>query len=186
MQKFILTAFTLFCFCCNPAVANDFNRYSNDAQIISALSTLQSIKANDVFERLNDNSVKICFYDLSQIDFAYSEHYAVSSVDEDGNNYILINQQFRNAPKEAIACLIAHESVHVLPKSTLNEEVEATTTEAQTWLKLKNKKAYNSKNDLVLRENQLLALYQNSRNGKDLIREDILNNTFYQHQLAMK
>ena len=39
--------------------------------------------------------------------------------------YLLI-QLIKNAPIEQIACLIAHESCHVLRKATLEEETTAT------------------------------------------------------------
>ncbi|MCQ2789902.1 MAG: hypothetical protein MJ229_05950, partial [bacterium] len=85
-------------------------------------------------------------------------------------------------PKEALACLIAHESVHQLPQATYEEEVRATTTEARTWQLLKNKVGANYQNDiLVKRLNNLVAMQEG---GRDLIAKAISNNAFYQTQLA--
>lgn len=169
-----------------PAQATNMNKYSDNGKIESALNILESINANDVFNRLDNGSIKIMFYDLSLIDYSYAKHYAVSSTDENGNNYILINERYQNAPAEAIASLIAHESVHVLPQATMDEEVQATTTEARTWLRLKDRVSsdYNS-NELVKRENNLGIMYQASTGSSNLIKASIASNSFYQQQLAM-
>jgi hypothetical protein len=186
MKKVLLTIIALFVLCANQAQGANLNKYSNDNNVISALNVLENIGANDVFERLDKSSTRIIFYDLTLMSFSYAKDYAVSSTDENGNNYILINEKFRNSPKEAIACLIAHESVHVLPHATLDEEVRATTTEALTWLQVRRMASQNLNDDLIKRENKLAMLYQSSTSNDNLIKDSILNNSFYQQQLAMK
>lgn len=168
----------------NQVQALELNNYSDDAKIISALQVLENIGSGDVFKRLDESATKIMFYDLTLMSFSYAKHYAVSTTDENGNNYILINESFRNSPTQAIACLIAHESVHQLPHATLAEEVKATTIEAQTWIKLGN--PINSDDNLVKRENKLALMYKSSTSRDNLIQASIENNTFYQKQLAMK
>src|SRR5574344_1389471 len=158
MNRVLFCVLVIFMFLALPVNAASMNKYSENSKIVSALNVLQSINANDVFTRLDKGSVKIMFYDLSLIDYSYAKHYAVSSTDNNGNNYILINERYQGAPKEAIASLIAHESVHVLPQATMDEEVRATTTEAQTWLKLRDN-ASNSNSELVKRENNLATMY---------------------------
>jgi hypothetical protein len=169
----------------NKVQAVDFNKYSDDAKVIDALSVLQNIGSDDVFDRLDKSSTRIIFYDLSLMSFSYAKHYAVSSTDESGNNYILINEKFRNSPKEAIACLIAHESVHQLSQANLNEEVRATTVEAQTWLRVEAGANANTNDDLVNRENKLAKMYKMSTANQNLIKDSIANNSFYQQQLAL-
>lgn len=186
MKKVLLVVMALFLLCANKALASNFSKYSDDSKVISALNVLENVGESDVFSRLDKSSTKIIFYDLSLMSFSYAKHYAVSSTDENGNNYILINERFRNAPKEAIACLIAHESVHVLPQATLAEEVSATTKEAQTWLKVRSAVGVTSTDDLVKRENKLALLYESSTPSENLIKNSIANNSFYQQQLAMK
>lgn len=185
MKKILLVIMALFLLCANKAIASNYNKYSDDSKITSALGILESTGSNDVFTRLDKSSTKIMFYDLTLISFSYAKHYAVSSTDENGNNYILINERYKSAPTEAIACLIAHESVHILPQATLNEEVSATTTEAQTWIKLRSRVSNNSSDELVKRENKLATMYQESTPSENLIKESIANNGFYQQQLAM-
>src|SRR5574344_2392585 len=160
MKKVVFTIFVMFLLLATPVSAASMNKYSDNSKIISALEVLQTINENDVFTRLDRGSIKIMFYDLSLIDFSYAKHYAVSSTDENGNNFILINERYQGAPKEAIASLIAHESVHVLPVATMQEEIQATTVEARTWLMLRaNVSSSTSTNELVLRENRLVSRY---------------------------
>jgi hypothetical protein len=184
MKKVFIMIAVLYVFVASPAQASNMNKYTDNAKIASALTALANINENDVFNRLDKGSVKIMFYDLSLIDYSYAKHFAVSSTDENGNNYILINERYQGAPKEAIASLIAHESVHVLPQATMDEEVRATTTEAQTWLKLRDN-ASNSNSELVKRENNLAMMYMASSRDNNLIKSAISGNNFYQRQLAM-
>lgn len=166
----------------NTTFAYDINKMSDNAKIISALKVLESNNQTDVLARISKHKIKIMFYDLSLISYTYSKHYAVASTDEYGDNYILINSNLSSSPKEALACLIAHESVHELAKATYEEEVRATTTEAKTWLLLKDKISGNYENDiLVKRLNNLVAMHETDNN---LISKAISNNAFYQKQLA--
>lgn len=187
MKKVLFLIIALFVLCTSQAIAsNGLYKYSNDDKIISALEVLQNYGIKDVFSRLDEHSVKIIFYDLSLIDFSYAKHYAISSTNENGENYILINNKYEYSPKEAVACLIAHESVHELSRATLDEEVKATKKEALTWIKLRNSAGAIKSDDLVERENNLASLYLASSPGLDLIRKKIAGNSFYQQQLAMK
>lgn len=186
MKKVLLVVMALFVLSINKVQASDFYKYSDDSKINAALEVLQNIGSNDVFSRLDKSETKIIFYDLSLMSYSYAKDYAISSTDESGNNYILINEKFKSAPKEAIACLIAHESIHTLAHPTLDEEVRATTTEAITWIKVRNQAAMSdSNNALVTRENKLANLYKSSAPGENLIKNLIANNSFYQQQLAM-
>ena len=186
MKKAVLAIMVLFVLSFNQVQASNYNKISDDSKVIAALGVLESVNAQDVITRLEKSATKVIFYDLSLMDYSYAKHYAVSSTDENGNNYILINERFRNSSKEAIACLIAHESVHQLSQATLDEEVRATTTEAQTWLKVRNSSTSTVTNDLTNRLNKLAMMYQTSTPNKNLIEDSIANNSFYQQQLAMK
>jgi hypothetical protein len=179
MKKLILLAVLL---CLNLQV--QANEYTDDVRIISALEVLQEAGATDVFERLDESDAKIIFYDLSLMSYSYAKDYAITSTDEYGDNYILINERYRNAPKEAIACLIAHESVHMLPKADFNEEVRAFKKEAETWdniswrcLNLTNLDENTSR--LIKRLNSLKKIYKID----GAIEETIRDNSFYNNRL---
>lgn len=184
MKKLLLVIIALFLLCSNPVTAANLNKYSNDAKVVSALRVLENVGSQDVITRLEKSSTTVMFYDLSLIDFSYAKHYAAASTDENGNNVILINERFKSAPVEAIACLIAHESVHMLPQATLDEETQATLTEVKTWLKLRNT-VTSFDNELVKRQQKLANVYESSVSGENSIKELIASNSFYQKQLAM-
>lgn len=181
MKKIFTVIILMLFLSVNATYAYDIKEMSDNTKLLSALKILEENKQTDVLERLNKHKIKIIFYDLSLISYAYSKHYALASTDEYGDNYILINSNLSTSPKEALACLIAHESVHELDHATYEEEVKATTTEAQTWLILKDKVSSKYENDiLVKRLNNLLTMHEN---GNNLIAKAISNNTFYQKQL---
>ena len=151
---------------------------------MSALKVLNDNNQTAVLTRIDKSKTKIMFYDLTLLSFSYAKHYAVASVDEYGDNYILINSNLKNSPKEALACLIAHESVHQLENATFEEEVLATTTEARTWMILKDKVSTQYSNDrLVKRLNNLVSM---EAQDKNLIAKSISENSFYKESLALK
>lgn len=180
MRKVLVVLMFIMFLGVNQAQAANVSKYSDDYKVQAALTVLENIGSNDVFTRLDKNQVKIMFYDLTMIDYSYANHYAVASTDENGENFILINSKFQNSPKEAIACLIAHESVHVLPQATMAEEIQATTVEAQTWLKVRAN-VTNTNDKLVQREMKLADNYEADNNR---IAQAIASNSFYQAQLA--
>lgn len=180
MRKVLVVLMFIMFLGVNQAQAANVSKYSDDYKVQAALTVLENIGSNDVFTRLDKNQVKIMFYDLTMIDYSYANHYAVASTDENGENFILINSKFQNSPKEAIACLIAHESVHVLPQATMAEEIQATTVEAQTWLKVRAN-VTDTNDKLVQREIKLADNYEADNNR---IAQAIASNSFYQAQLA--
>ncbi len=186
MKKMFLVLTALFVLSINQAFAYNLNNFSDDTKVISALKVLENTGSDDVFSRLEKSKTRIIFYDLTLISYSYAKHYAVASTDENGNNFILINEKFKSSPKEAIACLIAHESVHQLSQATLDEETLATKTEAQCWLKLKDYVNASYQDDLVNRLNKLATMYNNSNPSQDLIKISIMNNSFYKEQLALR
>lgn len=180
MRKILVVLMFIMFLGVNQAQAANVSKYSDDYKVQAALTVLENIGSNDVFTRLDKKQVKIMFYDLTMIDYSYANHYAVASTDENGENFILINSKFQNSPKEAIACLIAHESVHVLPQATMAEEIQATTVEAQTWLKVRAN-VTDTNDKLVQREMKLADNYEADNNR---IAQAIASNSFYQAQLA--
>ena len=169
-----------------PVFAGYVDNFTSDVRIKNALVMLENAGANEVFENLEENSVKIVFYDLSQIAYSYNRHFAVNSVDSFGNRYILIHSKYRNASPEELACIIAHESFHKLKVATYEEEYTATQKEAHYWglLKDKNKTYVNS--ELLTRLENLFQLKLASTEQKNLIKEKINKSTFYKRQLATR
>lgn len=183
--KNFITALFMLLLCITPAFASYIDNFSNDTEIQGALAVLQRAGAEDVFNNLQENSVKIAFYDLSHISYDYMNHFAINTVDSFGNRYILINTKFKNASPEELACLIAHESCHKLAVATLEEETFATRTEAKYWDILKDKNKTYEASALLDRLNGLSALEKASTDDIDLIQDKILNHAFYIQQLAI-
>lgn len=182
----LLSALVCLClFSSNLAFSWNVRSFSKDDNIISALRLLENIGADEVFENLQENSVKIIFYDLTMINYKYRNVHAINSVDNWGERYILINSKYRNASKEELACLIVHESFHKSAKATMREETLATQKEAYYWSILKIPGKIYSKTALNLRLDNLLALQNESTDSYDLIEQKIHNSKFYQSQLAV-
>lgn len=172
--------------CCSKVSAMNVKNFSEDLKIREALEMLNDVNATEIFNNLQENSVKIMFYDLSQINFSYSNHFAMNTTDTWGNRYILINSKFKNAPTEQIACLIAHESCHKARKATLAEETKATRTEAKYWVILRKNAVAYAESTLTNRLNGLVNLESSSTVDHDYIQDKISNSRFYQSQLAVR
>ena len=185
LRRFFIAIFVV-AMCTTQVFASIYSdSFSNDEKIRAALVMLEKVKADEVFDNLSKNSVKIAFYDLSQISYDYMTHFAINSVDSFGNRYILINTKYKNASTEEIACLIAHESCHTKAVATLEEEVHATETEAYYWQKLKDETKTYKSSKLLDRLNNLEALQNGSSKDKNLIVERIISSSFYVNQLAI-
>lgn len=182
MKRALLIIMALFVMCINQAQSIELNKVTENAKILSSLKLLEKAGAHEVFSNLEKTKSKIMFYDLSLMDFSYANHFAASTVDNYGRNYILINSRYQGSSTEAIACLIAHESMHTLPQATLAEETLATTTEAKYWSMLKPTVVVDDK--LTQRLNKLERLYIASSSGNNLITQNIAANNFYKKQLA--
>ena len=184
--KGFLITFAMVMLCSMPSFAAYVDNFSRDCDIKNALVLLERVGANEVFQNLEENAVKITFYDLSQVSYKYMNHFAINTVDSFGNRYILINSKYRKATPEEIACVIAHESFHKLKVATLEEETLATQKEAMYWAMLrKTNKAY-VPSALLSRLDRLVQLDRDSNSNNNLIRQRISNSSFYREQLAIR
>jgi len=182
MKNIFLTLFVLTALTVTQAFAYNLKDFSNDSKILSAMELLEQTGNSDVFANLKKNAVKVKFYNLS----GYGNVYATNSYDNTGRRVILINSVYQNAPAEQIACLIAHESMHVLRKATMEEETIATQKEAATWLRLKNSSVTYPQNKLTKRLDQLAQLQTASNNSStNYIQSKIASSSFYKAQFGM-
>lgn len=186
LKRVMLVLACLFVMFTNQVSAANVKYFSEDTTIREALTMLNNVGAEEIFDNLQENSVKIMFYDLSQISYEYKNHFAINSTDTWGNRYILINAKYKNAPIEQIACLIAHESFHKGDVATLEEETQATRKEAQYWIVLKKDNVVYAETSLTKRLNSLTNLENTSTVSHDCIQERISNSSFYQNQLAVR
>ena len=92
---------------------------------------------------------------------------AVTMKTQAGGLVIYINKKHQNAPKEALACLIAHESQHHTQTGTKAEEVRAWVMEVSTWnafVRQNSQVAY-SNSTLVKRLNYIDNVYTKQQGG---------------------
>lgn len=187
MKKFTLILICSFLLSvASPAFAYNMNHFTDDFKVSDALLLLEKIGATEVFDNLQENSVKIVFYDLALLSYSYRNDYAISGENNFGERYILINTKYRKCSDEEIACLIAHESCHKAKVATLAEETLATQTEAKYWIRLKQANKTYQPTDLNKRLDNLAYLYKHSDKNNNQIQTRIANSPFYRQQLALE
>lgn len=165
--------------------------YSTDQQKIN--SAIEIIKSYG-FEKniailLGDNythkPVSIIFKDLSEVNFSYSKFYAITATENNGDLFILINNNLRNSDAKALACLILHESNHCKKNvaDSVEEEAVAHTQETMLYLRILSddeELQYKTDDRLVARLNKLKKIYD------DAIKAYITSNTSYVNYLKIK
>ncbi len=182
MKNMFIALFVFVALTVTQAFAYNVKDFSSDAKILSALQLLEQSGEYDVFANMKKNAIKIKFYNLS----GYGSVYATNSYDNSGRRVILINSVYSSAPTEQIACLIAHESMHVLRKPTLEEETIATQKEAATWIRLRNNSVSYPQTKLTKRLDKLADLHMaSSADGTNYIQTKIASSSFYKSQLGI-
>ncbi len=185
MNKLVVLFSALFLMAfANVAIAADFTANTKQPVLTEALNRLEAMnnrKVLNVIQGQNSTNqpIKIMFRDLVALGYGTCE--AVTAKTADGRLVILISSNYKTAPVEAIACLIAHESVHHENSKTYDEEVRAWTTEVQTWVAFTNANPSLKTSDskLVKRLNYLSKLYKNDGNQVTTIASLIANNPAY-------
>ncbi len=168
----------------NTAIAADYSANTKQPVLTAALNKLEAMnnrKVLNVIQGQNSTGrpIKIMFRDLATLGYGTCE--AVTAKTADGGLVILISSNYKTAPVEAVACLIAHESVHHENTKTYDEEVRAWTTEVQTWVAFTrlNPSLKTSDSKLVKRLNYLSKLYVNDGNQMTTIAGIIANQPAY-------
>lgn len=182
MKNVVLALFVFIALTVTQAFAYNLRDFSSDAKILAAMQLLEQNGDYDVFANMKKNGVRVKFYNLS----GYGNVYATNSYDDFGRRVILINSVYASAPAEQIACLIAHESTHVLRKPNMQEETMATQKEAMTWIKLKNNSVTYPQTKLTKRLNNLADLQMASNaDGTNYIQSKIASSSFYKAQFGI-
>ncbi len=181
----VLLAAFVFLAVNQAAFAYRASDFSNDSKIIAAISLLEQTGETDVLRNLQRNAVRVSFDDLTSYTYNSSKTFAVSTYNTYGTRVILINSIYRNAPVEQIACLVAHESMHVKRVADLEEETIATQKEAATWTRLRVPSRVYPDTRLTRRLDQLGGMYVASSYGNNIIQNKIASNGFYRAQLGV-
>lgn len=198
MKKLAIICAILGTFCVNQTFAlnlkgnvvqneNPYKNCTQDEVVIEALETLKTTSGE--FSRkaiLGDNltskPIKIEFKDLSTINPNYAAFDALGWKQR-GKLYIYINKKHKDAPKEALAALLAHEALHQDELNSLNEETYAWTLEAAVWTQLSDENPQLSEisHPLVERENVIKKLFIKGNYTNNYIRKFVITNKGYQN-----
>lgn len=159
---------------CNQAYCNEID---------NAILKLESIHENRVLNVLNGKNCTKRKVNIYFIDNYYlpKNILAFTNINDDNTFSIYINRKLKNCVPEALACIIAHESIHVNDGKfvTKTEEVQAFMLEVEIWgkfIELKPELINVENDELVTRENRLLIL----SNTKDGIKDCVYSNSVYQ------
>ena len=168
----------------NVALAADFSANTKQPVLTAALNKLEAMNNRKVLNVIQGNNstgkpIKIMFRNMAAMGYGTCE--AVTAKTADGRLVILISSDYKTAPVEAVACLIAHESVHHENTKTYEEEVRAWTCEVQTWVAFTsvNPSLKLSDSKLVKRLNYLSKLYTRDGNQNTSIANLIANQPAY-------
>ena len=179
----LFSALILFGFS-NTAMAADFSANTKQPALVAALNKLEAMNKTQVISVIQGNNstgkpIKLMFRNMAAMGYGTCE--AVTAKTADGRLVIIISANYKDAPTEAIACLIAHESVHHENTKTYEEEVRAWTTEVQTWVAFTNVNPSLKQSDskLVKRLNYLSKLYKKDGNQNTSIATLIANQPAY-------
>ena len=185
MKKVVVLFVAFLMLSVGQAFAYRASDFSSDSKIVSAINLLEQSGDTDVLRNLKKNAVRVSFGDLSSYTYNASKTFAVSTYNKYGSRIIVINSIYRNAPVEQIACLVAHESMHIKRVADLEEETIATQKEAATWIRLKNASKTYPETKLTRRLDNLSNLYLASTSGNNLVKQKIASNGFYRAQLGI-
>lgn len=135
-------------------------------------------------KNLSGKPIKVMFKDLALLSPSYRDFDALGWKEKNGQLKIFINNKHRNAPPEALACLLCHEAIHQDRKSSITEETYGWTFEAVEWIQLKKKNPSLSDpalniHPLVLRMNKLEKMYIDGGCTDREIRKSVSGNPGY-------
>lgn len=189
----ILVIFTLFVLIVfsNKTVLSQTNIYpevTNDSKIIQALDLMDGTSAEwakkaILGDNISHKPIKILFKDLGKISQSYATFDALGWKNGDQLS-IFISKRHKNAPAEAIASTLSHESIHQDEFSSIEEETYGWCYEAVVWNEMKKKNPqlnnYNYGEDsLVDRLNTLEKMFKNSKGTDKEIRNAVSTNPGY-------
>ncbi|MBR1976829.1 hypothetical protein IKA15_00955 [bacterium] len=163
-----------------------YKKVTKDASIIQALDMLDGTagefsQSAILGNNLSEKPIIVEFANLANFDIKYANFDALGWKQKD-RLYIYINVKHQDAPKEALAALLAHEAIHQDELNSLNEETYAWTLEAVVWQQLLDENPAISKieHPLVERENIINKLFVKGNYTNEYIRKSVISNIGYQ------
>ncbi len=171
----------------SDATLRQYRQSTKDERLIRAAEALKGTLGDYsrraiLGENLTGKPIKVEFKDLSEFNPAYADFDALGWKNR-GRLNIFINKKHQNAPKEALAAVLAHEAIHQDELNSLNEETYCWTLEAAVWTQLTedNPSLENISHVLVDRENTIKRLFVKGGYTKKYIRKSVISNAGYQN-----
>ncbi|MDD3014206.1 MAG: hypothetical protein PHC34_10935 [Candidatus Gastranaerophilales bacterium] len=171
------------------AESNNYSAVTESPKFVQALNLMDGTSAEwakraILGENISHRPIKVLFKDLGKISQAYASFDALGWRGEDGQLYIFISKRHMNAPTEALASILSHESIHQDEFSSIEEETYGWCYEAVVWSQMKKKNPqlsnYNYGEDsLVDRLNTLEKMFKTSKNTDKEIRHAVSKNPGY-------
>ncbi len=168
----------------NVIQANDFAENTANTRIAASLYMLNDLGQRDVIALLKGQNatgkpIRIMFRNLAI--YGAGDCEAFTTKTKAGSLVIFINEEHKDAPLEAIACLIAHESQHHTMTNTKQEELRAWLKEVSTWNAFvrKDPLVANSTHPLIKRENKIAKLNAKDNGRGGAIEQVIAQNPVY-------
>ena len=162
-----------------------YKKVTKDEHIMEALELLKGglgefSRRAILGNNLSEKPMQVNFEDLSKFGQAYMNFDALGWKKKD-RLYIYINKKHQDAPRPALAAILAHEALHQDDFNSLNEETYAWTMEAAVWTQLSEKhpEYNNSMHPLVVRENTLKKLFIKGNYTSKYIRKTVFANPGY-------
>lgn len=187
MKKFFIVVaiiMTHFFAKANTIQANDFAENTANSRIAASLYMLNDLGQRDVISVLKGQNatgkpIRIMFRNLDI--YGCGDCEAFTTKTKAGSLVIFINEEHKEAPLEAIACLIAHESQHHTMTNTKQEELRAWLKEVSTWNAFvrKDPLVANSNHPLIKRENKIAKLNARDNGQGKAIEQVIAQNPVY-------
>ncbi len=123
----------------NKYPLSTFISSTRDQAILDALYELVDTPAEGSLKEITGTPVRVFFKNLNEFNRALKNYDALSWLSPDGQHVIFINMKHKNAPKEALAAIIAHEVLHNDPDNSVQEEITGWTQEAIIWQVMKQR-----------------------------------------------
>ena len=184
MKNFVcLLTFIVLCFT-QAVFAGDFSAITKNPKLTQSLEALEKVNKREVISILNGNNktgkpIRVMFRELEI--YGLSKCEAATLRTKAGGVVVYINKKYQDAPAEAIACLIAHESQHSALTGTKAEEVRAWLREVTAWNSIVryNPQIVNNPYPLLKRFKYINKLYVADNNGPKKIEEVIASHPVY-------
>lgn len=164
-----------------------YKKCTEERVVIDALELLDGTagefsKEAILGNNLSEKPVRVEFANLANFNPTYANYDALGWKKKN-RLYIYINQKHKDAPKEALAAVLAHEAVHQDELNSLNEETYAWTLEAVVWAQLieANPEVAKSSHPLVDRQNLINKLFVKGNYTDEYIRKSVVSNLGYQN-----